>query len=263
MITGQQLIDAGDHFRGQYYDQSEGRDSPYTLFKDCSGLIAASFELAYTLWGGGRRLLGANISVTIYDLCKTGVGGSRIISRDEAFNIAGACLLEPDNPDNGWGNDGHIGFVRVPGQTSLEATPPRVQELPLTYERWAPIACLLPWVDYSGGSQQVSQPPKRQDVDQMIVLNNRVLHLMVAKDGTLVCYGEVNGSLYPQKNLTPAGMCDPTSQIKSIYWEGLGGGFDLRSADGGQLVRGIITPDGRSCAVWRNTQGVYLGPTGV
>ena len=145
MTTGQDLVDAAATFLGEPYSTAPGRTSPTSGYKDCSGLIAAAYQVAT-----GHEL-GAYVSVTIYDLCASeGLG----ISRDEALAIPGACLLIPDNPYDGWGPNGHIGFSTGDGFT-IEATPAArggVQRLPNTYQPWGPAACLLPGINY--GSDQ-------------------------------------------------------------------------------------------------------------
>lgn len=144
MATGQQLVDAAATFVGQRYSTAPGRDDPNSQHKDCSGLIAASYLVAT------GDPLGANVSVTIYDLA---VRNGLAISYDEAAVTAGACLLIPDDPYQGWGPNGHIGFSDGAGGT-VEATPPRVQRLPITFQPWGPAACLLPGIDYSNAPQQ-------------------------------------------------------------------------------------------------------------
>jgi hypothetical protein len=138
VATGQDLVDAGATFLGQPYSTAPGRDSPTSGHKDCSGLIAAAYLVAT------GRPLEANVSVTIYDLA---VRYGLTISREEAVGIPGACLLIPDDPYQGWGPNGHIGFSDGQGGT-VEATPPRVQRLPVGFQPWGPAACLLPGVEY-------------------------------------------------------------------------------------------------------------------
>lgn len=141
MASGADLIAAADRFLGEPYNQGPGRSDPNSGYKDCSGLIAASYQVAT------GQVCPDNVSVTIYDWARNaGLG----ISKAQADGIAGACYLMPDNPDNGWGNAGHIGFSDGVGGTR-EATPPSVQHLSNTYQSWGPLACLLPGIDYSGG----------------------------------------------------------------------------------------------------------------
>jgi cell wall-associated NlpC family hydrolase len=137
--TGQGLLDAAATFLGERYNQGPQRCSPTSGYKDCSGLIVASFAVAT----GGN--LGATVSSSIWKLCAdAGLG----ISRADAFNIPGACLLMPDDPMKGAGNDGHIGFSDGNGGT-IEATGSSVQKLPNNYQRWGKEACLLPFIAYS------------------------------------------------------------------------------------------------------------------
>lgn len=137
-FTGAGLVAYARRFLGEPYSTAPGRDSPTSGHKDCSGLIAASY-LGYT-----GRSLGANVSVTIYSL---GRAAGLTISRTEADAIAGACYLMPENPDEGWGPKGHIGFSDGHGGT-VEATPPSVQALSNRYQPWGSHACLLPGIDY-------------------------------------------------------------------------------------------------------------------
>lgn len=143
MTSGQDLIDAARTFLGEPYSTGPGRASPTSGYKDCSGLIAASYLVAT------GQPLGADVSVTIYDLC---VSAGLWIPVDFARNIAGACLLMPEDPYQGWGSAGHIGFSDGHGGT-VEATPPMVQTLPVGYQPWGSNACMLPAVDYSNYGQ--------------------------------------------------------------------------------------------------------------
>ena len=141
MNTGADLIAAATSFLGQRYDCGPGRDDPATDWKDCSGLIAASYLLAT------GQPLGANLSSTIFDLAaRQGLE----ITREEADGIAGACYLVPEDPSLGHGPNGHIGFSDGAGGT-VEATPPMVKRLPNRHQPWGPRACLLPGIDYTNG----------------------------------------------------------------------------------------------------------------
>lgn len=153
MTSGQDLVNAALTFLGEPYSTAPGRTSPTSGFKDCSGLIAASYEVAT-----GQEL-GAYISVTIW---KQSADQGLAIPRDEAFGIAGACLLMPNNPLLGWGDAGHIGFSDGQGGT-VEATPPRVQQLANTYQPWGVEACLLPGIDYSNGGQGGATPTPQEN----------------------------------------------------------------------------------------------------
>jgi cell wall-associated NlpC family hydrolase len=151
VATGQELIDAALRFLGQPYSTAPGRDDPNGGHKDCSGLIAAAYLVAT------GQPLGANVSVTIFDLAaKQGLE----ISREEAFATPGACLLMPEDPYQGWGPAGHIGFSTGDGFT-VEATPPRVQRLPNTHQPWGTRACLLPGIDYGRDDDMTSEESKK------------------------------------------------------------------------------------------------------
>lgn len=138
MTTGQDLVVAARTFLGEPYSTEVGRDDPNSGHKDCSGLIAAAYQVAT------GRPLGQNISVTIY---AQSAALGLAIPYDDAIHIAGACLLIPEDPMRGWGPNGHIGFSRGDGFT-VEATPPRVTMLPITFQPWGSHACLLPDIDY-------------------------------------------------------------------------------------------------------------------
>lgn len=110
------------------------------------------------------------MSVTIYDLC---VRQGLWVPFSMARGIAGACLLIPENPYNGWGPAGHIGFSDGRGGT-VEATPPRVQRLPIGYQNWGTNACLLPGIDYSnagmgGGGDTIDKLMK--EIEMFLVRN--------------------------------------------------------------------------------------------
>jgi len=159
MATGQDLVDAAATFLGQPYSTAPGRDSPSSGHKDCSGLIAAAYLVAT------QRPLEANVSVTIYDLA---VRNGLEISYEQAAVTAGACLLIPDDPYQGWGSNGHIGFSDGQGGT-VEATPPRVQRLPISYQPWGPLACLLPGIDYG-----TPTPPPAPTSEVSVIIAGRL-----------------------------------------------------------------------------------------
>lgn len=140
--TGQGLISAALTFLNQRYSTGPQRTSPDSDYKDCSGLIVASYKLAT------GRDLGATVSSTIFSLC---AGQGLEIPFSQAKDIPGACLLMPEDPAQGIGNAGHIGFSDGQGGT-VEATGTRVQRLPLNYQPWGSRACLLPGINYSTGS---------------------------------------------------------------------------------------------------------------
>lgn len=135
---GSDLVFHALGFLGQPYSTLPGRTSPTSGHKDCSGLVAAAYELTT-----GEEL-GVYVTVTIFDRARR---EGLVIPREDALGIPGSCLLMPDNPILGWGPLGHIGFATGDGHT-VEATPPRVQRLPVGYQPWGPLACLLPGIDY-------------------------------------------------------------------------------------------------------------------
>jgi hypothetical protein len=138
VTTGVDLVNAAARFGGEPYNIAAGRDSPTSGHKDCSGLIVAAYRVAT---GSDLR---ANVSSTIFALCaRQGLE----ITLEEARATAGACLLLPDDPLLGEGSKGHIGFSDGEGGT-VEATPPRVQRLDISFQRWGPRACKLPDIDY-------------------------------------------------------------------------------------------------------------------
>lgn len=178
MTTGQQLVDAAATFLGEPYSTAPGRTSPTSGFKDCSGLIAAAYEVAT-----GSEL-GAYVSVTIW---KQSADQGLAISRDEALGIAGACLLIPEDPLQGWGPNGHIGFSTGDGFT-IEATPAYrggVQRLPVSAQRWGSNACLLPGINYSG------EAPKRKG--QHMIYVDAEKHVALAMEGPIIV-GEFSGN---------------------------------------------------------------------
>jgi len=139
MTTGDDLICAAVSFVGEP-DSTEnpGRFLVDSGFKDCSGLIAASYRLATGID------LGATVSSSIFALCAS---RGLEIDRDEAFATPGTVLLIPENPADGVGSAGHIGFSDGHGGT-VEATPPRVQRLGNRFQTWGPRACKLPGINY-------------------------------------------------------------------------------------------------------------------
>lgn len=179
MATGQDLVNVSLGFLGQGYSTAPGRDDPGSQHKDCSGLIAASYFVAT-----GEHL-GANVSVTIFDLA---VRHNLEIPFAFAHRIAGACLLMPEDPYRGWGPAGHIGFSDGQGGT-VEATPPKVQRLPITYQPWGSRACLLPGIDYSNGGH--GSPAQILTEDSMIYVDNGVA---IAVQGNVIV-GEWSGDL--------------------------------------------------------------------
>ena len=145
MTTGDDLVLAAVSFIGQPYSTAAGRDNPASGHKDCSGLVAASYKLAT------GNDLGATVSSTIFALC---AGQGLEISREEAFETPGTVLLMPEDPAQGLGNKGHIGFSDGNGGT-VEATPSRVQRLSNRFQPWGPRACKLPGIDYGEGDDDM------------------------------------------------------------------------------------------------------------
>lgn len=139
MASGADVLNAARQFIGEPYSTAPGRTSPTSGYKDCSGLIAAAYKVAT------GEDLGAYVSVTIFELCRD---AGLEISWEQAINIPGALFFCPDDPTQGWGDNGHIGFSAGDGST-VEATPPRVQSLSIWYQPWSKShAALLPGIDY-------------------------------------------------------------------------------------------------------------------
>lgn len=179
MTTGIDVVNAARLFMGEPYSTAPGRTSPSSGYKDCSGLVAAAYEVAT-----GNQL-GAYVSVTIYDLC---AGTWDLgISREEAFGIPGACLLMPENPYQGWGSNGHIGFSDGVGGT-VEATPPRVQALPNTYQSWGSKACLLPGIYYGPPLPPTPEPVASGRNDDMTIMwiNYQGMNVYLVQAGIIV-----------------------------------------------------------------------------
>lgn len=151
MGTGRDLFNSACTFLGEPYSTAPGRTSPTSGYKDCSGLVAAAYEITQ-----GYEL-GAYVSVTIYAQSER---QGLAIPFDYARNIVGACILKPENPYLGWGSAGHIAISDGAGGT-CEATPPRVQRLSLAYNwPWSTHACLLPGLDYANnGEGAPAEPP--------------------------------------------------------------------------------------------------------
>lgn len=169
--TGDDLVAAAATFLGQPYSTAPGRDDPASGHKDCSGLVAAAYQVAT------GDTLGANVSVTIYDLA---VRHGLAISYEQAVGTAGACILKPDDPYAGWGAAGHIALSDGSGGT-VEATPPRVQRLPLSYNApWSPLACLLPGINYG------RQPPRTWSDDMIYVGTEHGKTVAFAMQGNII-----------------------------------------------------------------------------
>jgi hypothetical protein len=165
MGSGRDLYNACCLFQGQPYSTAPGRTDPNSGHKDCSGLVAAGFEVCQ-----GYKL-GAYVSTTIF---KQSVDAGLEIPRWAAENIVGALLYKPENPYLGWGANGHIAVSDGYGGT-IEATPPRVQRLPLSYNApWSTRATLAIDLDYSNygeGSQiPIPEPILRKRAPDMTVM---------------------------------------------------------------------------------------------
>lgn len=168
IVTGHDLIAAALEFEGQPYSTAPGRDDPDSGHKDCSGTITAAYRLAWRRKGEDRHL-GANVSVTIFALC---ADLGLVIPREEAYGIAGACLLKPENALLGWGPAGHIAFSDGEGGT-VEATPPRVQRLSLSYNApWSTRACLLPGIAY----HPAPEPPDAPQEDDVVIVTGQTVY---------------------------------------------------------------------------------------
>ena len=150
MSSGRALYDACCIFLDEPYSTSPGRTDPNSGYKDCSGMVAAGFEVCQ-----GYEL-GAYVTTTIFE---QSVLAGREIPYWAAINIVGALIFKPENPYAGWGPNGHIAVSDGYGGT-VEATPPRVQRLPLSYNApWSSKAALAIDLDYSNyGEGTVQQP---------------------------------------------------------------------------------------------------------
>lgn len=158
MSTGREFYEACCTFRGQPYSTALGRTDPNSGHKDCSGMVAAGFELCQ-----GYEL-GAYVSTTIF---AQSYNAGLEIPYEAAIEVVGAVIFRPENPMLGWGNAGHIAVSDGEGGT-VEATPPRVQRLPLEYNApWSSRAALLIDLDYSNfgeGTPEIApeENPKKE-----------------------------------------------------------------------------------------------------
>jgi hypothetical protein len=159
MASGRDLYNCCCLFEGQPYSILPGRTDPNSGHKDCSGLVAAGFQVCT-----GYEL-GAYVSTTIFN---QSVRAGLEIPLWVAENIVGTLIFKPEDPERGWGSDGHIAVSDGYGGT-IEATPPRVQRLPLSYNApWSNRAVYAIDLDYSNyGEGSSSAPPsvtKEEDV---------------------------------------------------------------------------------------------------
>jgi hypothetical protein len=230
VTTGQQLVDAASTFLGEPYSTAPGRTSPTSGYKDCSGMVAAAYEVAT----GGE--LGAYVTVSIYRLCRD--QGGKVITRDEADGIAGACYLMPEDPEQGWGPLGHIGFSTGDGST-IEATPAArggVQRLPNRYQPWGSVAVLLPGIDYSNAGQGGAQPSTRKG--QHMIYVDVEAHVALAMEGPVIV-AEFNGppNQYgiPQDAMDYAGTDIPLRVVPGLVLA------KLRKADEIALTPPVVT----------------------
>lgn len=171
MGSGRDLYNACCAFEGQPYSTAPGRTDPNSGHKDCSGLVAAGFEVVQ-----GHEL-GAYVSVTIFE---QSVNAGLEIPFWMAQHIVGALIYKPENPYLGWGANGHIAVSDGSGGT-IEATPPRVQRLPLSYNApWSSRASLAIEIDYANNGNGAPGAP----------LPDQESTLMWA-----VYYGNIDGSV--------------------------------------------------------------------
>lgn len=184
MASGRAFYDACCAFEGEPYSTNDGRTDPNSGYKDCSGLVAAGFEVVQ-----GYEL-GAYVSTTIFE---QSVNAGLEIPLMAAENIVGALIFKPENPYEGWGANGHIAVSDGYGGT-IEATPPRVQRLPLGYNApWSSRAAYAIDLDYSN----YGEGSPGEDADD-------VKALIIQKAGEPFLYVWVNGYKYATKNRTHA-----------------------------------------------------------
>lgn len=195
MVTGEQLVEAAAEFLGEPYDQSPGRTSPTSGYKDCSGLIVASCTVAGVP-------MPAMVSVTQFEYCRDNGG---LISFLEAMTIAGALLFCPEDATEGWGNNGHVGFSAGDG-TTIEATPPRVQHLRATYQPWSSSCAglIIPGVDY-GRTPPPPPPRKAKHMNYVVPVDQPDKPIFWFRDGVGSYVGEVGDEGFIIKTLQDAG----------------------------------------------------------
>ena len=175
MASGQDFFDACCRFIGEPYSTNPGRTLATSGFKDCSGLVAAGYQVAT-----GTEL-GAYVTVTIFNQA---VQQGLVIPYDEAINTVGACIFKPDDPYQGWGPNGHMAVSDGQGGT-VEATPPSVRRLPLSYNApWSPQACLLPGINYGA----VAAPASQEDDNMVgiIIGLDGLVHAYVISGGVIL-----------------------------------------------------------------------------
>ena len=200
MTTGRDVFNGCCQFIGEPYSTNAGRTDPNSGYKDCSGLMAAGYEVATGFE------LGQYVSVTIFDMCaKAGLE----IPFQDALSIVGAVLLRPEDPYQGWGSAGHIAMSDGAGGT-VEATPPRVQRLSVYYNwPWSSRACLLPGIDYSNNGEGGAQPKKKGIPKMWIAFNIEAGHPGYLQ--AVQVSGEILGDKWGPGPVTnnPFGIPDP------------------------------------------------------
>lgn len=174
MASGRAFYDACCSFLGEPYSTDSGRTSPTSGYKDCSGLVAAGFEVVQ-----GYEL-GAYVSTTIFE---QSMNAGLVIPLGYALDIVGAVIFKPENPLEGWGSAGHIAVSDGAGGT-VEATPPRVQRLSTAYNApWSSSAALLVDLDYSAYGEGGAGPGKDDEVKALIIQKAGEPFLYVWVDG--------------------------------------------------------------------------------
>lgn len=162
MTSGRDIYNACVSFEGQPYSTAPGRTDPNSGHKDCSGMVAAGYEKAT-----GYELGAYTSSAQFAQARNQGL----VIPREYAFAIVGAVIYKPEDPMQGIGPAGHVAISDGKGGT-IEATPPTVRRLPLSYNApWSSQASLLPGIDYENHGEGASASPLPKDEDMFIVLD--------------------------------------------------------------------------------------------
>lgn len=165
VATAQQVVDAGLTKRGQPYDQSSFRLNPDAWGTDCSGLMVCAHKLAARRNGFGDVDPGGDVSVTLYD---TGIQASW---DDSLLWTPAVMRFMPANPDNGWGNDGHVGMTIGDGAHMLESYGGGgVSVTPAFMEGWDDVCARFNDIDYVGGAASAAtSKPRLSDGDDMLL----------------------------------------------------------------------------------------------
>lgn len=162
MVSYGDLFNAAVAQVGQSYDQSNGRTVQGHWGTDCSAMIGRAYQASTGHAPGGWNTTSQWGWVQQY---------GEIITFEEAVWIPAAGLIIPDDPSQGYLNDGHTGLSDGNGGT-VEATPPAVQRLAITYQRWSPYGLLYPGIDWTrfghafkpwDGLVQAQNPPAASD----------------------------------------------------------------------------------------------------